>query len=221
VLEISLPLYFVVHSCPLLFNHSHLLQGISLSSCKKLSQIKLNSGENAQHYVLSKLLARVPESLELVQDLPTIEEARTINLPRLLADLKKLEECLTILQELIVDEKEATKTKETNKAALTEQEVKSETAKPIEEEGNKAINTLLKYQSEISKYYETAKIRLTSGISDFNEVCRYYGEATGEGESTFTIDPEQFFGEIIGLMKAIQQVTSSASGKHRRKALVS
>jgi hypothetical protein len=176
----------------------------------------LNSGENAQHYVLSKLLSRVPESLELVQDLPTIEEARTINLPRLLADLKKLEECLTILQELINDEKEAKKQKEVKKGSKDGGE---------EDDQNKAVGSLLKYQSEISKYYEIAKRRLTLGISDFNDVCRYYGEVTAgggaEGGSTSTMDPEQFFGEIIGLMKAIQQVTTSSSGKHRRKAVVS
>lgn len=85
-------------------NSSPLL-GFSLTSWSKFSQVKVNSGDTFQQYLINKLLSHIPECLEVANDMPSISEARSILLPRLISDMKKLEENVIILRDLVAHEK--------------------------------------------------------------------------------------------------------------------
>ncbi len=80
------------------------MNGINIASWSKLSQVKLNSGETAYQYVVNKLLGQIPEALELNHDMPSIDEAKSVMLNRLSADVRKLEEAVHLLAELLSDD---------------------------------------------------------------------------------------------------------------------
>jgi hypothetical protein len=65
-----------------------------LSSLSKLSQLKTNSSDTIQQYVVSKLFKNYPELLSVEKDLPSIESAKNIVFLRLQEDLKKLKICV-------------------------------------------------------------------------------------------------------------------------------
>ena len=137
-------------------------------------------------------MRHVPESLDLMHDMPTIEEARGINLARLHADLRKLEECLQCLNELTEEERgQAGESPTTPRPVLLHFE---------------------KYRSEIGVLFEESSKFLSEATRDFQSVCQYYGEASPP------MDPELFFGEASSLAKSVQSALASLS-KHRRRAV--
>jgi hypothetical protein len=169
--------------------------GFSISSWKKFSQVKLNSGETAQNYVLNKLVLHVPEAVGISSDMPSAEEAKNVNLNRMSVELKKLDECITAVQEFLDDEK----SKQTTTGGV---------------EPTKAFTNLTKYHQELVKYVEDAKKLLTVAIKDFTEVCQYFGE------NSPPMEPEGFFTEIISLLRTVQTVVTTSQTKSRRKAVV-
>lgn len=180
-----------------------------------MGQVKLNSGETAQNYVFMKLFGRVPESMEISNDMPSIEEAKSINLPRMNADLKKLEECVSILQELIDDEKNSPSKSPIQKPSEEPADLPPPPDSPKSvDQASKALTNLTKFITEVGKYLDEAKAKLTSAVKEYSDMCQYYGETYPP------MEPEIFFGEVITLIKTIQTFVTNAQGKHRRKAVM-
>jgi hypothetical protein len=77
------------------------MNGIKLESLSKLTQTKSNSGETVEQYVVGKIAKHFPDALKVQADMPTIEEARQVLIPRMVADLKKLEEGIATMKALV------------------------------------------------------------------------------------------------------------------------
>lgn len=175
------------------------MNGISISSWAKLSQVKLNSGETAQQYIVNKLLSHIPESLELSNDMPSIDEAKSVFLNRLSADVKKLEETVALLQEIMEHDK---KEKELKEKAETDEKVL-----------DAALKNLEKHLDQVKKLHTTAKERFELAQKDFLQLVTYFGETSPPAE------PDTFFGELSTICKGLQAAAASANTKQRRKAV--
>lgn len=173
------------------------IAGTPIVSWKKLAQVKLNSGETAQQYIVKKLLQHVPESLELQSDMPSIDEAKSVLIPRLNADLKKLQECLVTIEELLKDEND---------------ENSKQQEKDINNLTSKTIKNLSEFQQELKKIYIRAEESFKAGTEEFASVCNYFGETVPPAT------PETFFGELSQLCKSLQNITVACGGKQRKKA---
>lgn len=176
------------------------MAGISISSWGKLSQVKLNSGETAQQYIVNKLLSHIPEALELSNDMPSLDEARTVMMNRLAIDVKKLEETVALLQELHSHD-----LKQKEEAAKAE----SDDHKVFET----ALNNLNQLLEQIKKLTNSAKEKFELAQKDFTQLVAYFGETSPP------VEPETFFGELSTICKNLQAAASSASTKQRRKAV--
>lgn len=175
------------------------MAGITLSSWAKLSQVKLNSGETAQQYIVNKLLSHIPEALELSNDMPSIDEARTVFINRLGMDVKKLEETLALLQEV----QEHDKKHKENPSKLDFDEKILEAS----------LQHLEQHLEHVKKLCQTAKERFELAQKDFVQLVAYFGDTSPPAE------PDSFFGELSSLCKSLQAATASASTKQRRKAV--
>lgn len=174
------------------------MTGISISSWGKLSQVKLNSGETAQQYIVNKLMSHIPEALELANDMPSIDEARTVQMTRLGIDVKKLEETLTLLQE--VQDQDKKQKENIAKCDIDEKVI------------DLSLKNLEQHLEQVKKLHLTAKERFELAQKDFVQLVAYFGEASPP------IEPEAFFGELSTLCKGLQTATA-ASTKQRRKAV--
>ena len=144
---------------------------------------------------MNKLLATVPEALQLASDFPTLEEARQVMLMRLKGEVRKQEEALVALQDLLQD----TDTSSATKANLT------------------------KHYDLVSRLHAKAKKQVDMAVNDFHELCIYFGytSTAGNGQGgEVTIDPEVFFVEIKDLSRSLAETAQSVqSHKTRRKAI--
>ena len=75
--------------------------GIKLESLTKITQTKTNSGDTAEQYVVNKISKHFPDALKVSADMPTIEAARGVVFPQLVAALRKLEEGIAMMKALI------------------------------------------------------------------------------------------------------------------------
>ncbi len=171
---------------------STVMNGINIASWSKLSQVKLNSGETAYQYVVNKLQSQIPEALELSTDMPSIDEAKGVMLNRLSADVRKLEEAVALFTELLADDTNENKDKDSPTVGM---------------------KNLTSQLEESKKLYSKAKERFELAQKDFVQCCAYYGE------SSPPMEPEPFFGELIALCKSLQAATAVAGTKQRRKAV--
>lgn len=128
------------------------LQGFGLLQWSKLAQVKCNSGETATTYLVAKLLQRIPESLNLAQDLPTVDEARGVLLGRLAANVKKLDETVALLQELLAAE---------GNAAATV-----------------AAKNLTQALHETQRWAQDASTRHSQALGDFVALVAFFGETS-------------------------------------------
>jgi hypothetical protein len=175
------------------------LQGFGLLQWSKFAQMKCNSGETAQTYIVHKLIQRIPEALMLGQDMPSIEEAKGVLLPRLAANVKKLEETVALLQELLA----------------AEQEKISKLDEGTNAENNKLAEKNLQFAlAETLKSTQDAQARHNQALADFVQLVQYFGEQSPP------VEAEQFFGELSALCKSLATAVAVASNKSRRRALV-
>lgn len=170
--------------------------GFHLTSWRKLSQLKSNSNETMEQYVVNKLLATVPEALQLTADFPSLEEGKQVMLTRLQAEVRKQGEAISLLKELLA----------------------AEAADSI------AAGHLNKHIDALSRLHAKAKHQVDLAQSDFNDVCVYYGytsanlTAVHEAGSNVSIDPETFFLEVKDLCRNLAEATQQNT-KARRKAI--
>lgn len=175
------------------------LQGFGLLQWSKFALMKCNSGETAQTYIVHKLIQRIPEALMLGQDMPSIEEAKGVLLPRLAANVKKLEETVALLQELLA----------------AEQEKISKLDEGTNAENNKFAEKNLQFAlAETLKSTQDAQARHNQALTDFVQLAQYFGEQSPP------VEAEQFFGELSALCKSLAAAVAVASNKSRRRALV-
>lgn len=127
-------------------------QGFGLLQWSKLAQVKCNSGETATTYLVAKLLQRIPESLNLAQDLPTVDEARGVLLGRLAANVKKLDETVALLRELLAAE---------GAAAATV-----------------AAKNLSQALHETQRWAQDAGARHSAALGDFVALVAFFGETS-------------------------------------------
>jgi hypothetical protein len=171
------------------------MNGINIASWSKLSQVKLNNGETAYQYVINKIQNLIPEALELSHDMPSLDEAKGVMLNRLSADVRKLEEAVGLLSELLTDDTSDNKDKEVPSIAM---------------------KNLTTHLEELKKMHQLSKERFELAQKDFIQCCAYYGESSPPTE------PEALFGELSALCKSLQVAAATAAGtKQRRKALTS
>lgn len=156
-----------------------------------MAQVKLNSGETAQQYIVKKLVQHVPESLDFQNDIPSVDEAKGVLVPRLSADLKKLNECLLTIEELLADEQKVCDSIDN---------------------GN-AMNNLQEHHVEMKKIFSRAEDSFKSATVEFEKLCVYFGETVPP------TTPELFFGELSQFHKSIQTISAAVGGKQRRKAV--
>lgn len=121
--------------------------GFPLSQWSKMAQVKCNSGETATQYLVTKLLQRIPESLELSSDLPSVDEARGVLLARLAANVKKLEESVATLLDL-----------------------------QKEENNTQASTNIVAALAEVQRYCQDAGTRHSQALTDFIQMCQLFGE---------------------------------------------
>jgi hypothetical protein len=57
-------------------NNNPVVVGFKLSSLKKLVEIKTNSGESIEKYIVSRIYTAMPEALEIAGNMPSLDEAR-------------------------------------------------------------------------------------------------------------------------------------------------
>lgn len=158
---------------------------------------------------MNKLLQTVPEALQLSSDFPTLEEGKQVMLNRLKLEVKKQEEALTLLQDILDKE---------------------------EDKASTCCTNVQKHFELITRLHNKAKKQLDMAVRDFTDLCIYYGyvntsntaaasgEAASEGAPaaapTVSIDPEVFFVEIKDLCRSLQEaVQMAANHRARRKAI--
>lgn len=152
--------------------------------------MKLNSGETAQQYIVKKLVQHVPESLDFQNDIPSVDEAKGVLVPRLSADLKKLNECLLTIEELLADEQKGTDSID----------------------HGKTLTNLQECHAELKKIVSRAEESFKSATQEFEKLCVYFGETIPP------TTPELFFGELSQFQKSIQTISAAVGGKQKRKA---
>ena len=168
------------------------------------------------NYVFSKITANIPEALDISNDFPSIDDAKNAILPRMTADLKKLEECVEILKELIADETAGARAAEAAAAGSDEKTpTEISPAATTAVGSSKAKVNLEKYLSEQRKLFEKAKKLLEQAQKEYIQLCTYFGETYPP------MEPELFFGELSALCKATQAYLASNAGNKRRKAVTS
>ena len=137
------------------------INGFTLASLGKLAQTKTNSGEPVEQYVAGKLLVHCPEVLDVLNDMPAVETARTVQFTRLTSDLRKLQEGNDLMNLILNSEPAEREPAETNiKASL----------------------------STTQKLFERASKVLKEAQKDYKDLCEYFGEqdlASSEPEAIF------------------------------------
>lgn len=191
--------------------------GIKLESLSKITQTKSNSGETAEQYVVNKVLQHFPDALKVHTDMPSIEAAKGVIFPRMVAELRKLEEGISMMKSLIEFDTAQAKLKP---ADASTSEI-GEESKPAE--GEAADGTVAKASPPEEKtqihaclargeaIFAKASKQLHDAQRDFAELCTYLGEDVSG-------DPERIFGQIITFVKGIQAATVLAEGKAKKKA---
>lgn len=197
--------------------------GIKLESLAKITQTKGNSGETAEQYVVNKVLQHFPDALKVHTDMPSIEAAKGVIFPRMVADLRKLEEGISMMKNLIeFDAARAAKSKQadadkgetkpeggTGGDATVVGEAGASSATAVEGQDKKSqISACLARAEAI---FTKASKQLHDAQRDFAELCTYLGEEA-------SVDPERLFGQIISFVRGIQAATVLAEGKAKRKA---
>ena len=108
------------------------MTGIKLESLAKITQTKSNSGETVEQYVVNKVLQHFPDALKVGTDMPSIEAAKAVLFPRLVADLRKLEDGISMMKTLIEFDtptgKMAEKTEKSGEEKSTESSSASKTS---------------------------------------------------------------------------------------------
>jgi hypothetical protein len=155
-------------------------------------QTKNNAGENIEQYVVNKLLASVPEALQLFADFPSLDEGRHVMLTRLQSEVSKQMETLALLRELLAEEQ----------TAATDGSV------------SVATKHLQKHIELLNGLHTKAKEQVDLAQTEFLELCKYYGYTHAIGSANkdkeVSIGPETFFVEIKDLCKNIAEAVQVA-----------
>jgi hypothetical protein len=186
------------------------LNGIKLESLAKITQTKTNSGETAEQYVVNKIAQHFPDALKVAADMPSIDAAKAVVFPRMVADLKKLEEGITMMRQLVeLDSAAATKSapSESEGATADAGTAGAEEKKPVEDKSQVGM-----YLQRSEAVFAKASKVLSEAQRDFAELCVYLGEEP-PGE------PEKIFGQIVQFVRGIQAAAAAAELKLKKKAV--
>ncbi len=104
-----------------------------------------------EQYVISKLVVHNPEALEVLTDMPSIEEGRCVAFARLNADLKKLEEGNELMRSIL-------------------------SSPP--EEGPAALRNIASHLGNTQKLCDRASKDLAEAQKEYKDLCIYFGEET-------------------------------------------
>ena len=154
-----------------------------------------------EKYLVRKLLDNFPDVLEVKQDMPSIEQGKSVIFTRLVADLKKLEDTLHILEELHNDEM---------KSALQSKPFDPQSSSGSSNASN-AGNRIDQSLNEGNKLYADAKDRLEMAQKDFASLCFYFGELDAVN------DPDRLFSKILNFLLSLDKVITELSTSKRKK----
>lgn len=127
--------------------------GFQLSSWRKLSQTKTNNGETMEQYVIGKLAATVPEALELGGDFPSLDEGRQVILSRLQMEVRKLNEGVALLNDLLA----------------------------AESPDSPSAQNLQKHIEQLSQLLTKAKHHVDMAQTEFSDLLTYFGYVHSSG----------------------------------------
>lgn len=130
-------------------NNNPIIIGFKLSSLKKLVEIKTNSGDTLEKYIVSKIYTSMPEALEIVGDMPSLDDAKNVTFSRMYSELKKLEAGIVLMKNIQILEEY--------------------------DKNSKCYSNVIKNLEETNKLFLFSSIRLNEAKSEFNELCTYLG----------------------------------------------
>lgn len=182
------------------------LTSLKLSSLSELARTKTNSNMTADLYVVSRILAHVPEVLEVLNDVPSVDEARAVIFNRLVPELKKVEEGVAIMRQL----KEA---QTAAQIAADAASVSKDGDAVDKDDGDGSVSTsktatvfppthLDRYLAESMRLFSSASRDLVDAQRDFQDLCEYFGEEA--------LDPEGLFGLVLTFLRGIYAATTAA-----------
>jgi len=217
------------------------LIGIKLESLAKITQTKSNSGETVEQYVVNKVLQHFPDALKVGTDMPSIEAAKAVLFPRLVADLRKLEDGISMMKsliefdapkekvaEMIAEEKHAD-FNSGSKASTAESagdvskppppppppSVSSSAPTPTSTLSTAA--TVEGDKSQIHKYLQHSETVFAKATKQLTDAQRDFAElCTYFGEEA-PGDPDKLFGQIITFVRGIAAATAVAEAKQKKK----
>ena len=199
-----------------------------------------------EQYVVNKVLQHFPDALKVASDMPSIEAAKAVLFPRLVADLRKLEEGIAMMKSLIeLDKDKAERAKKENTKGSGEKE--ENVGKTSGDAGNRTktdtadsatsdltttsvppppppppVSSESSVPSEedkcqIYKYLERSEVVFAKATKQLTEAQRDFAElCTYFGEEA-PGDPDKLFGQIISFVRGIQAATSVAEAKQKKK----
>ena len=168
------------------------MKGFSIESLEKLNQLKSNSGETIEQYVICKLWRLLQESVDLMNDMPSLESAKLVKFDRLQLDLKKMDEGIKQIKYML---------------SMTSNDC-----------NNKAITQLNLFLEKSEKGFEMYSKKLKESINDFNELCLYLGFKNNNNSNEPITSPDYLFGILLQFNKNIQNANSYAIAKFKRLA---
>ena len=175
------------------------LIGIKLDSLSKLTQFKTNAGLTVEQYVVTKIAEHYPEALTVLNDMPSIDEARQVVFPRLTADVKKIEDCIDMMKSIMDYDRNNSDQPYTRLLVNTQPEqASSSVLEPIIH-----IN---RFYEEIMDLYTLCSTHLDEALEDYHDLCRYFGEEEG-------VEPELFFGQLIKFLRSFDATKNLIQAK--------
>lgn len=161
--------------------------GFKLSSLIKLSQVKTNSGETMEKYIVSRIFSHVPEALELRGDMPGLDNARKVLFPRLKSDLQRLEKGLELMKKL--------------------------SRSPEIEDTPGIVVKMGKLIDDNTRLFDRASASLLEAEAEFKDLCIYLGE---EGPVPGS-DPEKIFSQLARFVVSVETIVEALALKEKRK----
>jgi len=161
------------------------LIGIKLDSLSKLTQFKTNAGLTVEQYVVTKIAEHYPEALTVLNDMPSIDDARQVVFSRLTAEVKKIEDCVDMMKNIMDYDRNNSDqpySRLFNNAQSEQASVPS-------------IIHIGRFYDDTMDLFTLCSTHLDEALEDYHDLCRYFGE---EGE----MEPEVFFGQLIKFLRS-------------------